>query len=466
MLKRYSRNFVILSILTDGFIIFTAALLGTGAISLPGLDFWGLDAQPIPVYVAAMLAGFWVTILLISPAYDTRRNFRFVDELQNVTLSSGLAVVSIAGIFYLIPRVLPPLEFLLFVMLSMLGLYTWRALARLLFRLVHVKQAERRVLLVGSGVDKSLFAKMVEFYGWSGLKLIGCVSDEEPPDQLEIPLLGRLADLKSIIASYQIDDVVLALPTQSYGKINDLVVTLHDLPVMVSIAPDYFSLSLYRARAVEYGGLPMINLRDPAMNEAERFIKKMIDLVVGGAALIFSLPIMGLVALAIRIDSAGPILFKQARVAENADVFTMFKFRTMYADATQSQFNLKEAATNMGVGHKRQEDPRVTRVGRILRRTSLDELPQLFNVMKGEMSLVGPRPELPWIAAQYEPWQRARLEVPQGITGWWQVHGRANKPMHLHTEEDIYYVQNYSIWLDLFILVKTAWVVLRGVGAY
>ncbi len=116
--------------------------------------------------------------------------------------------------------------------------------------------------------------------------------------------------------------------------------------------------------------------------------------------------------------------------------------------------------------HKRPDDPRVTRVGRLLRKTSLDEIPQLFNVLKGEMSLVGPRPEQPFLVEKYDPWQRKRFTVPQGMTGWWQINGRSDKPMHLHTEDDLYYVQHYSIWLDVQIIIRTVWVVLRGKGAY
>ena len=138
----------------------------------------------------------------------------------------------------------------------------------------------------------------------------------------------------------------------------------------------------------------------------------------------------------------------------------MLKFRTMKPSAAKLRLDRD------GFLHKRADDPRVTRVGRFLRRTSLDELPQIWNVVKGEMSLVGPRPELPQLVERYHLWQRKRFAVPQGMTGWWQVNGRSDKPMHLHTEDDLYYVQNYSIGLDLFILLKTFWAVLSGRGAF
>jgi len=147
-------------------------------------------------------------------------------------------------------------------------------------------------------------------------------------------------------------------------------------------------------------------------------------------------------------------------------LFTMYKFRTMVKNA-ESLHHLVERLDEQGhILHKHPDDPRVTRVGRFLRRWSLDELPQLFNVLRGTMSLVGPRPELPYLVERYEAWQRKRFAVPQGITGWWQIHGRSDKPMHLHTEDDLYYIQHYSIWLDIQILIKTFWSVLRGKGAY
>ncbi len=144
----------------------------------------------------------------------------------------------------------------------------------------------------------------------------------------------------------------------------------------------------------------------------------------------------------------------------------MYKFRTMVPNAEKLRFLVEKIDKQGNLIHKSVNDPRVTRVGKLIRRTSLDELPQLFNLLKGEMSLVGPRPELPYLVERYEPWQRKRFAVPQGITGWWQINGRSDKPMHLHTEDDLYYVQNYSILLDIRILLRTVGVVLRRKGAF
>ena len=144
----------------------------------------------------------------------------------------------------------------------------------------------------------------------------------------------------------------------------------------------------------------------------------------------------------------------------------MYKFRSMIVDAEKLQDEVTSTDEQGNILYKRENDPRITRTGHIIRRTSLDELPQLINVLMGDMSLVGPRPELPIMVGQYETWQLERFTVPQGMTGWWQINGRADKPLHLHTEDDIFYIKNYSLWMDIFILLKTPWVVMRGTGAY
>lgn len=189
-----------------------------------------------------------------------------------------------------------------------------------------------------------------------------------------------------------------------------------------------------------------------------RRFKRALDLVVAASGLLVSAPLFAVIAVAIKLDSPGPVLLRQPRVGERGRIFPMLKFRTM----------VWGSRVELGPGsHKRRDDPRVTRVGRFLRRTSLDELPQLINVLRGEMSLVGPRPELVEIVlARYQPWQYRRFLVPQGLTGWWQVTGRATKLMHEHTEDDLYYIERASFWFDLWILLRTVPAVVRGHGAF
>jgi exopolysaccharide biosynthesis polyprenyl glycosylphosphotransferase len=207
-------------------------------------------------------------------------------------------------------------------------------------------------------------------------------------------------------------------------------------------------------------------LLEGELTSAQKIIKRLFDLLIVSLLLLVTLPLMGLIALAVRLDSPGPVLFKQRRVGESGRHFTLYKFRSMVVNAEAMQLTVITKDADGHVLHKRPDDPRITKVGRFLRRTSLDELPQFLNILKGEMSLVGPRPELPWLVTQYAPWQYRRLAVPQGLTGWWQVNGRSDKPMHLNTEWDIDYVENYSFWLDLRILWRTIWVVLTQKGAH
>ena len=194
--------------------------------------------------------------------------------------------------------------------------------------------------------------------------------------------------------------------------------------------------------------------------------KRVFDLLFGFTALLITLPLMALSALLVYLEDGAPIIFRQERVGRNGQLFEMYKFRTMIKNAERLQAQLARRDLQGNLIYKTRNDPRVTRVGRLLRRFSLDELPQLFNVLTGTMSLVGPRPEIPRLVEQYEPWQRQRFAVLPGMTGWWQITGRSDKPMHLHIEDDLYYIQNHSIWLDLRIILRTIWVVLIGKGAY
>ncbi|MBP6802803.1 MAG: sugar transferase [Chloroflexi bacterium] len=420
----------------------------------------------IPLILFVIIPVLWVMVFLLASVYDPKRTYKAVDELQHVTLSSAFAALVVAGMLYLAFRDVSRWLFITFVILNMFFLLGWRIIARVLFKMGRVREAEQRVLIVGAGEVGQRVGEMIEAYAFAGLRLIGYLDDDANKREANLSILGDIQNAREVVQANNIDNVVIALPRRAYGQVNKLVLSLSDLPVRLRVVPDYFSLTLYRATVDDFGGVPMINLRDPALNDYQRLMKRIFDLTLGGIMTLLLLPVMGLIALLVRLDSPGAVIFRQERVGENGRIFFMFKFRSMVEGAEEMQADVNHTNGNGELIHKQPNDPRVTRVGQFLRRSSLDELPQFFNVLKGDMSLVGPRPEMPWLLTEYEPWQHKRFAVPQGMTGWWQVNGRSDKPMHLHSDDDIYYVQNYSLWMDFYILFKTPWVVLRGKGAF
>ncbi len=470
MLRRFSANLAILYILIDAALVLSAMVLAVKLRPLfNSLDFVRFLEVPIQmpgmVYVLTVLV--WTGVMALLSVYDGRRNLLIVDELTNLTLAAGVAFVSLAGVLYLSYREVSRLLYLLFGFQAYLYLLIWRVIVRLLYRWRgHVGAQTRRVLIIGAGAVGHQVKEQLIKYPYFGLTFVGYLDDDAQKRAADESILAPLDQTRTVIQAQSVDDVVLALPRSAYERVNRLIAELHDLPIKVWVVPDYFSITLYQAKVEDFAGIPLLDLRAPALNDYQRLTKRAFDLVMTIFFLPLALMMMGVIALAIWIDDPGPVIFRQTRLGENGRLFKMFKFRTMIVGAEELQ-HLIEREDDQGRSiHKFPDDPRVTRVGNLLRRTSLDELPQLFNVLKGNMSLVGPRPELPHLVAKYQRWQRKRFTVPQGVTGWWQVHGRSNKPMHLHTEDDLYYVQNYSLRLDLYILFKTIWVILRGEGAY
>lgn len=471
MLRRFGVNYAIFSMALDILLTCLALFLATRLVAYIPPHLTNLrDAAIIPPYIYLVVPLLWGLAFLVLSVYDPKRIYKVMAELQIVTVAAVAAALLFAGLLFLAYRDFSRWVFILFVALDLVFLCGWRVLARVMFRVGRMPTAERRVLIVGTGEVGQRVGQMIQEYQSMGLNLSGYL-DEIPPNEEQVGdfvvhVLGRVEDVREVAEAGNINDVVIALPQRDYAQINELVVALHDLPVQVRVVPDYFSLALYRASVEDFGGLPMINLRDPALNDVQRLVKRIFDLALASILLTAALLPMAIITLLIKMDSEGPILFRQMRVGENGRLFAMYKFRSMIVGADKMVGDVTEVTKEGHVLFKKADDPRVTRVGRFLRHTSLDELPQLLNVLKGDMSLVGPRPELPWLVGQYEPWQHKRLAVPQGMTGWWQINGRADKPLHLHTEDDLYYVQNYSLWMDIYILLKTPWVVVRGKGAY
>jgi exopolysaccharide biosynthesis polyprenyl glycosylphosphotransferase len=322
------------------------------------------------------------------------------------------------------------------------------------------------VLILGSGDAAQELTAQIQANPRLRLNVIGCLDDLADCQGPGTELLGPLARTLEVVREVKPDDVVIALPQQDYERTNQIIVDLHHLPVKVWLIPDYFRLALHKAAVEEFAGIPMLDLRAPALSDDQRLVKRGFDLLITILCLPFTLAMMALISLAIRLEGKGPVIFGQQRMGENGRLFSMYKFRTMLPGVENLPPEIEQSKDQGIWTHKRSDDPRVTRVGRILRRTSLDEIPQLYNVLKGDMSLVGPRPELPYLVDRYEPWQRQRFAAPQGMTGWWQINGRSDRPMHLHTEDDLYYIQHYSLPLDAFILLKTVMVVIQGRGAF
>ena len=470
MFRRFSINFALFSIGLDALLV-VISLAGASHMRplLSFLPFANDVRKPmqLPFLIYPIFLVLWIGIFTLMSVYDGRKNLRVTDEMTSVTMGSLLAGVCSAGTLYLTYRDVSRVLFLAFIIIAYLSLAAWRMAARLLFRLAKGKAfSKRRVLIVGAGQIGMEFKQKIVAHSYLGLCIAGFLDDDEAKRESSLDILGNLDDVREVIRREKIDDVVIALPQRAHERLNSLVAELHELAVKVLVIPDYYNQALHKAVIEEFAGIPMLDLRAPALNYYQRIIKRAFDLIVSILVLPLSLIIMGVIAIIIRIEGPGPILFRQKRVGENGRLFDIFKFRSMVPDAEDMRYLVEKFDANGSLVHKTFSDPRITPIGRFLRRTSLDELPQLFNVIKGEMSLIGPRPELPYLVKQYEPWQRTRFAVPQGITGWWQVNGRSEKPMHLNTEDDLYYVHHYSLLLDLQILLKTLGVVLRGKGAF
>jgi exopolysaccharide biosynthesis polyprenyl glycosylphosphotransferase len=418
-----------------------------------------------PVFVLALT--IWTIGFLLLDVYNLQKNLRALDEAQRLIAAHAATTLAFAGTLYFSFRDISRLQVLVFALMSLVLLLAYRLSFRLLMRFLGEKRyGSRRVLIVGAGSVGRQVAEMVIKHSWTGLKLIGFMDDNPQANTLDYPHFGPLEHTVAVTQEQHINEIIFTLPRYAHDKLANLVAALQPLQVNVRVMPNFMDLVFLRSEVEDLGGMPLVTLREPALDPFQRLVKRLFDLVVASIGLILALPFMALIALGIKLDSPGPIIFRQERVGENGRLFKMYKFRTMVHDAEARQNELTQLTINGLPIHKFYDDPRVTRFGRFLRHISLDELPQLINVLKGEMSLVGPRPELPWLVDRYEPWQHKRFEVPQGLTGWWQINGRADKLMHLHTEDDLYYIKNYSLWLDVQILWRTVKSVIYRRGAY
>jgi exopolysaccharide biosynthesis polyprenyl glycosylphosphotransferase len=325
-----------------------------------------------------------------------------------------------------------------------------------------------RVIILGSGmVADSVARRLANF---DDLELLGCVDDSTSfPDSSRwnagIPQLGTIAELGQICTDLDADRVIVAFSPAAAPALAD---TLRQLPagVQISVVPRLFDLMTWRSSVDELHGLPVIDVAPPVLGSLHQATKRAVDLAVSLLFVLATLPFLLIIALLIKLTSPGPVFFRQLRCGREGKPFRIFKFRTMRLGAEQERGDLEQVNEVDGPLFKMKEDPRVTRIGRILRATSLDEFPQLLNVIKGDMSLVGPRPFVIAEADRIDGWAARRFDVRPGMTGLWQVSGRNDLPFDELQRLDYAYVASWSLWWDLKIIWQTPGSVLRRRGAY
>jgi exopolysaccharide biosynthesis polyprenyl glycosylphosphotransferase len=461
----WMRAYLRRAVLVDSACALAASLLALG------LRF-GSTSYTLKLYLAFSLSLpiFWVVSVALARGYDARFIGGGSDEFRRilnaaVSLTAAVAVVSYAAkldiargyIVFALPCA------------TAFDLVARYALRRRLHRLRRTGGCMRRTVAVGHASAVVDLVTELRRDSHHGLAVVAaCVADAPGTDNLAgVPVCGGLDDVVSAVRASSADAVaVLACPEMNGVRLRALAWELEKTDTDLSVAPALMDVAGPRTTIRSVAGLPLLHVDHPELDGAKQVVKEVFDRMAATAAVIILAPLLVMIAIAIRLADGGPALFRQTRVGKDGRTFTVLKFRTMVANAEALKARLMAQNDLDGVLFKIRHDPRVTKVGVWLRRWSLDELPQLFNVLLGDMSLVGPRPALPEEAARYAAHVRRRLVVKPGLTGLWQVNGRSDLSWDESVRLDLRYVENWSLALDLQILWKTGAAVRRGSGAY
>ena len=441
-----------------------AALAGLAALPLTGLS------SPRSLGFLALVTCGWVLIAFVSNLYGAEDLRSWASGVQEIPRTM-LAALIISWPLFGAAAALGAQHAVLSAAVAALGTGLLSPIARAGARAyVHKKEPlQQRCLIVGSGIVAGQLVDRLQSQRQFGLVPFGFVDDEVHDEgTLDLPLLGGLDDLEDILRVHQVDRVVIAFSRASHQQLLKAIRACRDRRVAVDVVPRLFEF-LDGARALDQvGGLPLLSIGAPRLTRSSRLAKRALDAAISAVALLVLSPLFLAIALGIKLESRGPVFFRQIRAGRGGAPFEVFKFRSMYHDAEARKADL-EAVNDAddGVMFKIHHDPRITRVGRSIRRFSLDELPQLINVLRGEMALVGPRPLiLPETAALAEAWHQRRLDLRPGLTGPWQVSGRSDIPFQDMVRFDYQYVAGWSLVRDLEILLATVPAVLSGRGAY
>lgn len=470
---QFSRRVTWLLVLSD-LVLINLALIGAYWMryELKWFVEVGFDA-PLSAYVPfALLLSILLPITFkLDGVYNGRRGQSWFDQMYAIVNATAKGTIVLWAITFAVrPLVYSRLLFGLAAVLIVL----LTGLSRLIKGFFEARLRRRgvgvdRVLIVGGGEMGRVVIRTIVARPELGYQIVGLVDDNPDKGHADIGRikgLGGLDKLAEIVDSEAVDQVFITLPWMYHRKIMGIVRECQRKRVHARIVPDLFQMSLSQVDVDDLGGIPLIGVRETTIGRWQRALKRVMDVAIAAVGGLLVSPLMGLIAMAIKLDSPGPAVFRQLRVGKGGRRFWCYKFRSMHTGAEDELRRLRAYNEADGPLFKMRDDPRRTRVGRWLRRTSLDELPQIYNVLRGEMSLVGPRPPLPSEVAQYEAWQMRRLEVAPGITGLWQVSGRSELTFDEMCLLDIYYIEHWSPYLDIKILLRTVPKMFTGDGAY
>jgi len=428
---------------------------------------FGLDQY---LRILILWVPLWVIMLGFNGLYRSFRTRSFLEITWGIIKSAFLSVLAFGGLaFVLRLHFVSRVFFVIFVVTScvLLILERW-AIVSVSHHMRSTGYNLRRLLIVGTGRRAERFIKMIKAHHEWGLRISGLVDDDPARVNKEyfgIKVIGVLADIPRILRERVIDEVIFVVPRQWLERIQKSIAACEVQGVRTSVAADLFDLRIARARQTDLNGFPLMSFETTFGHEWELLIKRLFDLMVSFLGLILLFPFLLITAILVKFTSRGPVFFRQKRIGVNGRIFTLYKFRTMLAGAEEKLAKLESLNEMDGPVFKIKDDPRITSLGRFLRKFSIDELPQLFNIFVGHMSLVGPRPPIPGEVGEYAHWQKRRLSMRPGLTCFWQISGRNKISFKRWMELDLQYIDNWSLWLDFEILMRTIPVVLFGIGA-
>ncbi|HEX9162253.1 MAG TPA: sugar transferase [Thermoanaerobaculia bacterium] len=427
-------------------------------------------AEYLKIYPFVLV--IWSVLLFSYHSYHSHRTVPLRNEALTIIRVVVVGNLVLATFAYLLPlRQLSRIWFALFAVLSAVLLVAQKIFLRMLARYVRSKGLNyRTVLIVGSGRRAVEVARMIGNHKYWGYKILGFVSDGHhlPNGWARYRVFGSVPDLKKILEqphTEPIDEIVFAVTRKKLDEMKQIFLMCEELGIRTRVAMNFFQNRVARIEVEELEGVPFLTFTTTPSNETQLALKRMLDVAVSMLLLVLTMPVLLIAALAIRLSSPGSIVFKQERIGLNGRIFTLYKFRTMIENAHERRGEVTHLNEMNGPVFKAKDDPRITRVGRWLRKFSLDEIPQLWNVLKGDMSLVGPRPPIPEEVASYHRWHRRRLSMKPGLTCLWQVSGRNKIDFDHWMQLDLQYIDNWSPSLDLKILLRTIPAVLSGKGA-